>query len=61
MSDKPRQPKRHKILNVSARFDFEIPQDMPKENASIYAEERLKKLCEKINKIKGVHMEYVQQ
>lgn len=50
---------RHKILEAAMRFDFAIPVDMPKENGEAYAKERLQKLCDKLNQIKGVNVEYV--
>ena len=53
-----KQPTRHKIVQASMRFDFVIPADMPKESADAYAQERFKKLCDKLNNIKGVSVEY---
>lgn len=50
--------KRHKVVEAEMRFEITIPDDLPKENSSRYAVERFKKLCEKLNNIKGVSVEY---
>ena len=47
-----------KVVTASMRFEITLPDDLPKENGERYAVERFKKLCEKLNAIKGVKVEY---
>lgn len=49
---------RSRVVNADMRFEISIPKDIPKENAERYAVERFKKLCEKLNAIKGVKVDY---
>ncbi len=53
-----KEGKRHRVVEAAMRFEIAIPDDLPKENSKLYAEARFKKLCEKINGIKGVSVEY---
>ena len=50
--------KRSKVISAAMRFEITLPDDLPKESGDKYALERFKKLCEKLNAIKGVSVEY---
>lgn len=51
-------PKRSKVVQAKMRFEIDIPSDVPKENGEMYALERFKKLCEKLDAIRGVRVEF---
>lgn len=51
-------PKRSKVVQAKMRFEIDIPNDVPKENGERYALERFKKLCEKLDAIRGVKVEF---
>lgn len=51
-------PKRSKVVQARMRFEIDIPDDLPKENGEQYAVERFKKLCEKLNSIRGVGVDF---
>ncbi len=50
--------KRSKVILAAMRFEIVLPDDLPRENGDRYALERFKKLCDKLNSIKGVAVEY---
>ena len=50
--------KRHIVIPTHVRFDLEIPKDVPKENATLYAQEKLKRILAKIGQMKGVDVKY---
>jgi len=40
---------RVKVLNPEIRFEFTIPDDIPKENVGVYAWEKLRRVCRSIS------------
>lgn len=46
------------VVEAEMRFEITVPDDIPKQNIPRYAVERFKKLCEKLNSIKDVTVEY---
>ena len=47
-----------KVISATMRFEITLPHDLPKESGDRYALERFRKLCEKLNAIRGVAVEY---
>ena len=45
-----KKEKRTQTLNPEIRFEFEIPDDLPEENARIYAWEKLRRICTGLSK-----------
>ena len=52
---------RHRVVTATIRFDVALPSDLPKESYDEYAVERVKKICGKLNALKGLGVEYTLQ
>lgn len=50
---------RKRSLTEKIRFEFTIPADVPKDKIEVYANERLKKICEKLNRINGLSVTHI--
>ena len=50
-----------KVVTANMRFEITLPDDLPRENGERYAIERFRKLCEKLNAIRGVKVDYTLQ
>ncbi len=50
-----------KVITATMRFEITLPDDLPRENGERYAIERFRKLCEKLNAIRGVKVDYTLQ
>lgn len=49
---------RRRIVSAVMRFDIELPESLPRESDQEYAEQKFRKICDKLNAIKGVSVEY---
>ena len=52
---------RKRSLTEELRFEFTIPPDVPKDKIDVYANERLKKICEKLNRINGLTVVHIKK